>query len=106
LFPSTYIPLHHLTSNHFTPQPTSYNKKENNAAAAPANIPVLPSKIVAAPVKAAGELVLDAVPVVVALAIIVKLAQVNLVVLEECTTILLSPKKYGEPGVVLKYRSE
>ena len=49
-----------------------------------------------------GQLVEDAVPVDV----IVKLAQVRRVALLLWMTIDLSPKKYGEPGVVERYRSE
>jgi hypothetical protein len=48
------------------------------------------------------QLVEDAVPVDV----IVKLAQVRRVALLLWMTIDLSPKKYGEPGVVERYRSE
>jgi len=69
-------------------------------------MPVLRSSGVAAPVNSTGEVVLDGDPLEVVLAIKVKFAQVNLVVLAECTTTLLSPKKYGEPGVVLRYKSE
>ena len=53
-----------------------------------------------APVNAIGEVEDGIEPVPVATDANVKLAQVNRVVFELWMTIDLSPKKYGDPGVV------
>ena len=106
-----YSPLIVLHINHRAQLYTYYNKRAAIVASTPAKTPAAPKVVAAAPGKGVTDGALGDVGAVPLVPFVdepetrAKLAQVRRVVLLLWMTMDLSPKKYGEPGVVDRYGS-